>query len=137
MGLRTIKFRGKSIYGDGWLLGSLIKIEKDRYAVIPPLNDIEIGKSIGMYEVCPETVGQFTGLFDKNGKEIYEGDILHTITFGFNPEEYTAIILYRNCSFQLSNGRNLFYFGQSDLTKMDDTIVIGNIYDNPDLIKEK
>ena len=137
MGLRTIKFRGKSIYGDGWLLGSLIKIEKDRYAVIPPLNDIEIGKSIGMYEGCPETVGQFTGLFDKNGKEIYEGDILHTITFGFNPEEYTAIILYRNCSFQLSNGRNLFYFGQSDLTKMDDTIVIGNIYDNPELIKEK
>lgn len=137
MGLRTIKFRGKSIYGDEWLLGSLIKIEKDRYAVIPPLNDIEIGKSIGMYEVCPETVGQFTGLFDKNGKEIYEGDILHTITFGFNPEEFTAIILYCNCCFQLSNGRNLFYFGQSDLTKMDDTIVIGNIYDHPELIKEE
>ena len=134
---RTIKFRGKSIYGDGWLLGSLIKIEEDRYAVIPNLNDIEIGKSIGMYEVYPETVGQFTGLLDKDGKEIYEWDILHTITFGFNPEEYTAIILYRNCSFQLSNGRNLFYFGQSDLTKMDDTIVIGNIYDNPDLIKEE
>ena len=74
------------------------------------------------------------GLFDKNGKEIYEGDILHTITFGFEPEEYTAIILYDNCRFQLSNGRNLFYFGQSDLTKMDDTIVIGNIYDNPELI---
>ena len=112
-------------------------IEEDRNAVIPNLNDIEIGKSIGMYEVYPETVGQFTGLLDKDGKEIYEGDILHTITFGFNPEEYTAIILYRNCSFQLSNGRNLFYFGQSDLTKMDDTIVIGNIYDNPDLIKEE
>ena len=63
-----------------------------------------------------------------------QGDILHTITFGFEPEEYTAIILYDNCRFQLSNGRNLFYFGQSDLTKMDDTIVIGNIYDNPELI---
>lgn len=134
---RTIKFRGKSIYGEDWLYGSLVKIEKNRYAVIPPLNNIEIGESIGMYEVYPETVGQFTGLLDKDGKEIYEGDILHTITFGFNPEEYTAIILYRNCSFQLSNGRNLFYFGQSDLTKMDDTIVIGNIYDNPDLIKEE
>lgn len=134
---RTIKFRGKSIYSEDWLYGSLVKIEKDRYAVIPPLNNIEIGKSIGMYEVYPETVGQFTGLFDKNGKEIYEGDILHTITFGFEPEEYTAIILYDNCRFQLSNGRNLFYFGQSDLTKMDDTIVIGNIYDNPELIKEE
>ena len=56
---RTIKFRGKSIYDEEWLYGSLIKIEKDRYAVIPPLNDIEIGKSIGMYEVCLETMFQF------------------------------------------------------------------------------
>lgn len=42
---RTIKFRGKSIYDEEWLYGSLIKIEKDRYAVIPSLNDIEIGKA--------------------------------------------------------------------------------------------
>lgn len=66
---RTIKFRGKSIYDEEWLYGSLVKIEKDRYAVIPPLNDIEIGKSIGMYEVCLETIGQFTSLLDKNGKK--------------------------------------------------------------------
>lgn len=43
---RTIKFRGKSIYGEDWLYSSLVKIEEDRYAVIPSLNDIEIGKSI-------------------------------------------------------------------------------------------
>lgn len=70
---RAIKFRGKSIYDEEWLYGSLVKIEKDRYAVIPPLNDIEIGKSIGMYEVCLETVGQFTGLSDKNGKKSTKG----------------------------------------------------------------
>lgn len=58
---RTIEFRGKSIYSEEWLYGSLVKIEEDRYAIIPNLNDIEIGKSIGMYEVYPETVGQFTG----------------------------------------------------------------------------
>ena len=54
---REIKFRGKSIYSEEWLYGSLVKIEEDRYAIIPNLNDIEIGKSIGMYEVHPETVG--------------------------------------------------------------------------------
>lgn len=134
---RTIKFRGKSILSDEWMYGSLVCMEGSRYSVLPPINDIPRSKCIADYEVHNATVGQFTGLFDKNGTEIYEGDILHTITFGFNPEEYTTIILYRNCSFQLSNGRNLFYFGQSDLTKMDDTIVIGNIYDNPELIKEE
>lgn len=134
MGLREIKFRGKSIFGiHEWLYGSLLLLNGKSY-ICP---DKEAAWNMTRYEVIPNTVGQFTGLFDKNGKEIYEGDILHTITFGFEPEEYTAIILYRNCSFQLSNGRNLFYFGQSDLTKMDDTIVIGNIYDNLDLIKEE
>lgn len=67
---RTIKFRGKSIYDEEWLYGSLIKIEKDRYAVIPSLNDIEIGKSIGMYEVCLETIGQFTGWWIDHKQEI-------------------------------------------------------------------
>lgn len=134
MGLREIKFRGKSIFGiHEWLYGSLLLLNGKSY-ICP---DKEAAWNMTRYEVIPNTVGQFTGLSDKNGKEIYEGDILHTITFGFEPEEYTAIILYRNCSFQLSNGRNLFYFGQSDFTKMDDTIVIGNIYDHPELIKEE
>ena len=99
--------------------------------------DAKLLEMFNRSKVETTTVGQFTGLFDKNGTEIYEGDILHTVTFGFEPEEYTAIILYDNCRFQLSNGRNLFYFGQSDLTRMDDTIMIGNIYDNPELIKEE
>ena len=122
---REIKFRGKRIDNKKWVYGFLA--DEDY------INDID-SIDLSSIEVDIDTVCEFTGLLDKNGKEIYEGDILHTITFGFEPEEYTAIILYDNCRFQLSNGRNLFYFGQSDLTKMDDTIVIGNIYDNPELI---
>lgn len=130
---RTIKFRGKSADNRKWITGYYYHECGNTYIVEDRQSLSETSRNVP-YVVIPETVGQFTGLFDKNGNEIYEGDILHTVTFGFEPEEYTAIILYDNCRFQLSNGRNLFYFGQSDLTKMDDTIVIGNIYDNPELI---
>lgn len=139
---RTIKFRGKSIYDEEWLYGSLVKIEKDRYAVIPPLNDIEIGKSIGMYEVYPETVGQFTGLFDNNGKEIYEGDIISV------NGKYPKLVKYISeyASFCVANISDLnkkwtFPWQQVSLGWWNDfrreIQVIGNIYDNPELIKEE
>lgn len=133
MGLRTIKFRGKSIYDEEWLYGSLVKIEKDRYAVIPPLNDIEIGKSIGMYEVCLETIGQFTSLLDKNGKEIYEGDILLVGNDGYE-NIYNKVGIKDGC---------FGYVGEVDgkiLPFCDYNVteeIVGNIYDHPELIKEE
>ena len=128
---RTIKFRGKSIYDEDWLYGSLVKIEKDRYAIIPPLNDIEIGKSIGMYEVYPETVCQFTGLLDKNGKEIDEGDIIKgfdIIIEVWYSEDRACFIAEmkepQNCMVDILGGY--------DTGRME---IIGKIYDNPDLTK--
>lgn len=130
---RTIKFRGKSIYGDGWLLGSLIKIEEDRYAVIPNLNDIEIGKSIGMYEVCPETVGQFSGLFDKNGKEIYEGDIL-LMGEDEGVRIYNKVGVKDGCFGYIGEySGELLPFCNYNVTEE----VVGNIYDNPYLTEEE
>ena len=130
---RTIKFRGKSIYGEDWLYGSLVKIEKDRYAVIPPLNDIDIGKSIGMYEVCLETIGQFTGLYDKNGKEIYEGDIIKgfDIIIEVWYSEDTACFMA-----EMKEPQNdmVDILGGYDTARME---IIDNIYDHPQLIKEE
>ncbi len=136
--LREIKFGGKSIYDVEWLYGSLIKIEEDRYAIIPDLNDIEIGNSIGIYEVDPITIGQFTGLRDKNGIEIYEGDIIRWRRDGkLYLVKFYAGMFYASVE-ELNKGvyggfpLHVLTVDEEDGYKCE---VCGNIYDNPDLLK--
>lgn len=135
---REIKFGGKSIYDVEWLYGSLIKIEEDRYAIIPDLNDIEIGNSIGIYEVDPITIGQFTGLRDKNGIEIYEGDIIRWRRDGkLYLVKFYAGMFYASVE-ELNKGvyggfpLHVLTVSEEDEYKCE---VCGNIYDNSELLK--
>lgn len=130
--MRKIKFRGKSIDGKEWLYGDLVSsADKKRFAIL--VNDKE---SYDECEVAPETVGQFTGLLDKNGNEIYEGDIIgcqnprikHLIFFNEKQGRFMAAL--NGC---IENDFGVI--GLEDSRWIGSKKVIGNIHDNPELLK--
>nr|DAG57153.1 MAG TPA: YopX protein [Caudoviricetes sp.] len=97
------------------------------YSNSNPLQVIECEK----YEVIPETVGQFTGLCDKNGNKIFEGDIVK-VTTGLEGYKSTYHSTIHRVTYDVRNcGVAVFYpFDNSDMVEAE---VIGNIYDNPEL----
>ena len=145
--MREILFRGKRTSNGEWVEGYLVKgrwyIDESPITAIIPLDNTfyphcEIE---GWHEVIPETIGQYTGLTDKNGKRIFEGDIVkteRTLWSGENKKErevFCSVVRYseKDCSFGLHGKyRHLTIFR----FKGDWNEVIGNIHDHPKLIKE-
>ena len=122
--MRTIKFRAKSILNDEWLYGDLVhSADNKRFAIL--VNDKD---SYDECEVAPETVGQFTELKDKNGKEIFEGDILDfngiTVEVRFVRGVF-ALLANGNLDDELCGDCRTDLFAK----------VIGNVYENPDILK--
>ena len=127
--MRKYKFRGRD--GDDWYYGSLFVNSVGQTAICAP-------KSWWMKPVKAETVGQFTGLKDAKGKEIYEGDILLYRL----PENMIAlnnsdksVVFYGHGMFLVSHGKIEFSVNQVLGVHGDDAVVIGNIFDNPELLE--
>ena len=125
---RKIKFRGLS-FDKGWIYGNLIKSAQSTW-----IRESDYYN----FKVKTETVGQYTGLHDKNGKEIYEGDIIHINDEFLNEfnyliewnEEYLRYYLYSVDKEKLNKLGGIL---EAHLNSLE-VEVIGNIYDNPELL---
>ena len=135
--MRQVKFRGLRVdgHGTGWTYGSLVEI--NGLALICSMDDAiyhdalhPLSEEFGMYEIVedlsrvnPDSVGQFTGLLDKTGAEIYEGDIIkgdyaHEHTIGFSDGRFTATGVHGNES-------GIYQSWLSEFSKK----IIGNIHE--------
>lgn len=129
--MREIKFRGQKDYCKEWVYGNLIQFRWADFIV-------KFGSFEDRQRVIPETVGQFTGLKDDNGKEIYEGDIIKTPLGNIlTVKSGTVTHKTKESLFQCTGWCIESKSGNLDF--LDETIlkgeVIGNIHDNPELIK--
>ena len=126
--MRTIKFRGKLKSNGNWEYGDLLHDNFDACYIYP----IEVGDLYKNNEVIPETIGQFTGLYDREGKEIFEGDILR---FG-NSQSGVCEVKWNE---HIAAFCIRFYFkdeiGSRPLGGGVEFAIIGNIHDNPELLK--
>ena len=122
--MRTIKFRGKLKSNGNWEYGDLLHDDIGGCYIYP----IEVRDSYKNNEVIPETVGQFIGLKDKNGEEIFEGDILDfngIITEVRFVRGVFAFLVRGNLDDELCGDCRTDLFAK----------VIGNVYENPDILK--
>ena len=124
--MKEYKFRGKRKDNGEWVYGSLVKTFI--------MTSIVFETYEGYFhelEVQPETIGQFTGLKDNTGKEIYEGDIVFGIIIG-NSIPTMGEIVY-DANYQMYSSKNLA--GITPLYKIRNYDVKGNKYENPELLE--
>lgn len=134
--MREILFRGKRVDNKEWVYGDLIHT-RGGHPLICARHDF--GSAVDGVEVDYNTLCQYTGMIDKNGNKIFEDDILenhhlsedvarHKVKFEVGMGCYVAILLIGPLA------GFFFPFGQSWIENYD-KVIVGNIHDNPDLLK--
>lgn len=133
--MREILFRGKRLDNGEWVYGSFLQVEhEDGSFTTAIFHKKDAG---GDAEVAPSTVGQYTGLKDKNGKRIFEGDILRSRHDNLYPyDESIEVVKWFRNGWYIQQGEY-----PPDAMDGDGVIpcseVIGNIHDNPELLEEE
>lgn len=130
--MKEIKFRGKRLDNGEWIYGDLVHTIKD--TLILPTDE-----GWNQYAVDPATVGQYTGLKDKNGKEIYEGDVIRSPLSEDKTRPHRIFYHTGNAAFMgaLVDRKELCYLRlDQDWIYKFGKEVIGNIHDNPELIEK-
>ena len=127
--MRTIKFRGKRLDNGEWLYGDYHHRAGGVHCIIVMAPNKQ-GKVVYIvHQVAPDTIGQSTGLFDKNGKEIYEGDV---VTFDNNLQGISKVMFAEGCYMVVAKN----YATSLTFRLANHTFVAGNIHDNPELLKQ-
>ena len=140
--MREILFRGKRTDCGEWVEGYLNQhrgrvifdcccnaINANDYYINDWTEKLDTDLYGCVYKVIPETVGQYTGLTDKNGKRIFEGDIVSLVKH----DGLIYKVVYVPCRYELVNSKGVNCF-VLDIYKSENIEVIGNIYDNPELL---
>lgn len=143
--MREIRYRGKRLDNGEWVEGCFGQhTSLDAFIIVRPYPAMSGGwDALGFYEVYPETVGQYTGLRDRNGNRIFEGDILRNIYWDGGLSDYTCEMKFGefNCSccdgvygWHLKDGDIREFDTNTVLGEMPPYVIAGNIHDNPELL---
>ena len=136
--MREILFRGKRVDKDEWIEGMPCSDYRGGIDAIQAFNG-------GIYDIIPETFGQYTGLTDKHGKKIFEGDIVELDDRNYDTK-WCAAVEFGNPNGNYSWGWQLSPIGKVDINtdilcwvEMEESgafcEVIGNIHDNPEFLR--
>jgi uncharacterized phage protein (TIGR01671 family) len=141
--MREILFRGKRIDNDEWVYGDLV--QSPAHGVVQIYEQDLCGDN---FAVDPSTIGQYTGLTDKNGKKIFEGDIVKVHAndsyfddcWGWRDHwvDVVCFVVYDRGRLQFNKRPADKYYSEFVINHKEENLeIIGSIHDNPELLEDK